>query len=351
MTDKSPDELTKEDVLSLLRQTRTWNEFKLQLRLGPISDEALVKFVISKGVTLRDFRGPAPSDEVIDEIMRRDGAIGELHEPYDRRHRTIQVRDGLDPLHKETYEVYATPEEAEEEWLRLSAEQNKEAWHALAQEMVRMEQTRHANRSLAASPDIVPEPPGDGRAAGRTIRPYVNWGGVDLGKGKKGATTAEIELGEWLDQQAQLGWLPGVGRVRGMPTNKASRKMGESSGRVGDYDFLPAPLTDANLRFGNELRADAIIPKTLPPKERQYQTTDPVKKLNSLMDQVYDKAGEQANVVVIELGGGNSSIVTDEVVHSWTRQDIFGTSPAALKRLIVVRNIAGLRMIVRDVSR
>jgi len=120
---------------------------------------------------------------------------------------------------------------------------------------------------------------------------------------------------------------------------------------VGDYDFLPAPLTDANLRFGNELRADAIIPKTLPPKERQYQTTDPVKKLNSLMDQVYDKAGEQANVVVIELGGGNSSIVTDEVVHSWTRQDIFGTSPAALKRLIVVRNIAGLRMIVRDVSR
>ncbi|VIO74722.1 hypothetical protein CI1B_55000 [Bradyrhizobium ivorense] len=141
--DRTPDKLTKAEILALLRQTVTLNELKLQLGLGPVTNQALARFVISKGVTIRDFGGPDPSDE----IEKQYGEIKELHEPYDRRRRTIYVRDGLNPLHKEAVEGWWTPEEAEEEWLKLSADQNREAWYALAQEMQRFGPPRSVRRT------------------------------------------------------------------------------------------------------------------------------------------------------------------------------------------------------------
>jgi hypothetical protein len=161
--DKTPAELTKSEVLSLLRQTNTLNDFKLQLGLGPVTDGALAKFVMSKGVTIRDFGGPDPSEE----IEKRDGAITQGYWPADRRRRTIYVRDGLNPLHKEAIEGWWTADEAEEEWIRLSAEQNKEAWYALASEMVRVGgKGRASDEALRKLPGPAPAGPRGGAFKG-----------------------------------------------------------------------------------------------------------------------------------------------------------------------------------------
>jgi hypothetical protein len=175
--------------------------------------------------------------------------------------------------------------------------------------------------------------------AGGALLPYVN---LD-----PEARPIEIALGEWLDQQAQRGTLLRVGRVRGMPRNPSSRVPGVPGGQACDYHFLPTGATDARLVTGTEVRADAVIS----PPQFQPNPTTAERKFENLMSQAFKKAGGQTDVAILEIGAGDSAKVTDEMVNAWTHDDFFKTSPAALKRVIVVRNNAGVRTLIRDIAR
>jgi hypothetical protein len=169
------------------------------------------------------------------------------------------------------------------------------------------------------------------------IREYV-----DLSEGA--ATAAERELGKWLDRLAQQGQLGSdLGRVRGMPATKGP------GGKPDYHLFSDKNALNVNVRADTGfLRGDAVIPDGAPTNPPR---TDLTKYANNVISNgVTSKAKRQADIVIIELGQGDTALIPDSAVQAWTAADVRSITPSeeGLKRLIIVRNTGGMRRIISD---
>jgi hypothetical protein len=99
-----------------------------------------------------------------------------------------------------------------------------------------------------------------------------------------------------------------------------------------DYNFLPEGADPNTPDSG--IRVDAVI--------ATGKNFD-----NIISGAIGDKAGRQADVIVIEIGAGQSGGITDEAVKAWKPDDVAPMSPS-LQRIIVVRNTGGYRNVVLD---
>ncbi len=121
-----PDALTNEQIHRILSESKDPDDFKLRLGLGPVTDEALAKFLVKKHFTIA---GGTPKQRQ----QQYDGpSIGPSNEPHDRRHRYIRTPVD-DPLQYELTEVWATAEEAEEMQKQVDLKEGSDrAYAALA---------------------------------------------------------------------------------------------------------------------------------------------------------------------------------------------------------------------------
>jgi hypothetical protein len=145
------------------------------------------------------------------------------------------------------------------------------------------------------------------------------------------AKPPETSLGVWLDAEAQSGRMGLIKRVGGPPEVK-----GQAS---PDYHMFTTDVDNAqiaNRARSPDLRGDAVIARS--------NNID-----NILKNNVGSKSGRQADVVVVELGAGESGKITDANVRAWKLNDIQTTWPK-LRRLIVVRNNGGSRYSVLDLE-
>jgi hypothetical protein len=104
-----------------MSEAKDLDDLKLRLGLGPVTDERLSSYLISKG-----FTAPAPSTK---ESDYSGPSIGPSTEPYGRRHRFIRIPVD-DPLQYELIEVWATAEEAEQMQLQVNNEEFLNRAHA-----------------------------------------------------------------------------------------------------------------------------------------------------------------------------------------------------------------------------
>jgi hypothetical protein len=158
-----------------------------------------------------------------------------------------------------------------------------------------------------------------------TFKSYVNL--------NEAATTAESNLGAWLDGEAQSGELGLIKRVRGMP---------EAAGPGGnpDYHLFFTDVENAELNklsTSPNLRGDAVIAKS-----NNFESI--------LKNAAGTKSGRQAEVVFIEIGTrGESGQISDEAIRAWKLNDIKTTFPR-LRRVVVIRNSGGVRRSVLDLE-
>jgi hypothetical protein len=159
--------------------------------------------------------------------------------------------------------------------------------------------------------------------AGNLIKEYV-----DLSEGA--ASTAERELGRFLDGLAQRGQLGEVKRLRGMPEVEGAASP--------DYHLFLRNIENAELRNPSipaDLRGDAVI--------AEGSNID-----NIISGAIGSKAGRQADAIFIDIGSrGISGQITDAAVKAWKIEDVAPMSPS-LRRLMVIRSSGGARSIVLD---
>lgn len=100
-----PQSLSKAAVQEIMARSKSLDDLKLRLGLGPVTDEGLAAYLTSKGLL-------APKKSTV-KSNYSGPSIGPSTEPYDRRRRYIKTPVD-DPLQFELTEVYATAEEAEQ---------------------------------------------------------------------------------------------------------------------------------------------------------------------------------------------------------------------------------------------
>lgn len=100
-----PQSLSKAAVQEIMARSKSLDDLKLRLGLGPVTDEGLAAYLTSKGLL-------APKKSTV-KSNYSGPSIGPSTEPYDRRHRYIKTPVD-DPLQFELTEVYATAEEADQ---------------------------------------------------------------------------------------------------------------------------------------------------------------------------------------------------------------------------------------------
>ncbi|MEJ1157329.1 hypothetical protein [Prosthecomicrobium sp. N25] len=168
-------------------------------------------------------------------------------------------------------------------------------------------------------------PPAPTRVPVRLTEPYVNL--------NPGATAAENGLGAWLDQEAQLGRMGLIKRVRGMPES------GGPGVRNPDYHLFTSETPNAQLNNINtieDLTGDAVIANS--------KNID-----NIISNNVGSKSGSQAKVIFIEVGAGESATITDEAIRAW-KLEHFSQQFPRLRRVVVIRNAGGARRAVLDLE-
>jgi hypothetical protein len=137
--------------------------------------------------------------------------------------------------------------------------------------------------------------------------PYVN--------NNPRATLDEIRVGEFLNDKAQAGELPGVTGVEGAAEIPGTRS--------GDYRFIHPD--------GSQTSADLMQPQT--------------RRSRSIAQNIIEKDG-QAEIVVVELGIGDSSGIGVDAAQSMA-ESVIATPGHSINRIIIIKD----SQIIVDMSR
>lgn len=127
------------------------------------------------------------------------------------------------------------------------------------------------------------------------------------------ATPDEIKLGETLHEKAQAGDVNGIKSVEGAPESPVSKKPGIKSGRRGDYVFT--------LNDGQVVRADKYTPTS--------------GRIENIADNAIKKGG-QAEIVVIELGSGETAGF-GALEARQIADHVLTTPDHSIKRIVIVK--------------